>query len=392
MIDEEMKIGYDDITIVPERLTDISSRKECNPYDVDGYLPIFASCMSSVVSIENAKKFNDAKIKTIIPRSYSIADRLNYLAMNNTTPNFVAFSLEEARTYFIDTWEATNKVIREDYKLSEAWPNPIKPFRICIDLANGHMKKLLDTVKEIKKIWGNGIIIMTGNIANPRTYIDYENAGVDYCRITVGSGSVCSTASNTGVFYPPFSLLKEVYTIKKSMGGKCKIVVDGGIRGFRDIQKALIYADYVMIGGLFNKAMESAGKTTYGSFYWNVRGKKIYRPLKTLLYYGKEIPKRKYDKMFKLVKANKLTVWKEIYGMSSKIAQALISSANTGTVTNLKTSEGLHKYQKVEYNIQGWAENETDFLRSAMSYTNSTTLDDYKESQWVRISKRMYND
>lgn len=202
----------------------------------------------------------------------------------------------------------------------------------------------------------------------------------------------CSTASNTGVFYPPFSLLKEVYTIKKSMGGKCKIVVDGGIRGFRDIQKALIYADYVMIGGLFNKAMESAGKTTYGSFYWNVRGKKIYRPLKTLLYYGKEIPKRKYDKMFKLVKANKLTVWKEIYGMSSKIAQALISSANTGTVKNLKTSEGLHKYQKVEYNIQGWAENETDFLRSAMSYTNSRNLDEYKESKWVRISKRMYND
>lgn len=392
MIDEEMKIGYDDITIVPERITTIESRKECNPYDENGMLPIFASCMSSVVSMENVKDFNDAKINAVVPRSYSIPDRIRCLSDLNGTSNFVAFSLDETRAIFRKRKETVLSIIKAPLYAKIGRDFALEPIRICIDLANGHMQCLLNLVKELKDEWGKDIVIMTGNIAEPRTYIDYENAGVDFCRITVGSGSVCSTASNTGVFYPPFSLLKEVYTIKKSMGGKCKIVVDGGIRGFRDIQKALIYADYVMIGGLFNKAMESAGKTTYGSFYWNVRGKKIYRPLKTLLYYGKEIPKRKYDKMFKLVKANKLTVWKEIYGMSSKIAQALISSANTGTVKNLKTSEGLHKYQKVEYNIQGWAENETDFLRSAMSYTNSRNLDEYKESQWVRISKRMYND
>lgn len=392
MIDEEMKIGYDDITIVPERITTIESRKECNPYDENGMLPIFASCMSSVVSMENVKDFNDAKINAVVPRSYSIPDRIRCLSDLNGTSNFVAFSLDEARAIFRKRKETVLSIIKAPLYAKIGRDFVLEPIRICIDLANGHMQCLLNLVKELKDEWGKDIVIMTGNIAEPRTYIDYENAGVDFCRITVGSGSVCSTASNTGVFYPPFSLLKEVYTIKKSIDGKCKIVVDGGIRGFRDIQKALIYADYVMIGGLFNKAMESAGKTTYGSFYWNIRGKKIYRPLKTLLYYGKEIPKRKYDKMFKLVKANKLTVWKEIYGMSSKIAQALISSANTGTVKNLKTSEGLHKYQKVEYNIQGWAENETDFLRSAMSYTNSRNLDEYKESNWVRISKRMYND
>lgn len=387
MVDEEMKIGYDDITIVPERITTIESRKECNPYDENGMLPIFASCMSSVVSIQNACKFNEAKINAVIPRSYSVSDRLKFLGAGNEKTNFVAFSLEEAKSYFLDMKDATLKVIKE-YCPSQ----DIKPVRICIDLANGHMQKLLNLVRDLKKTWGKSIVIMTGNIANPRTYIDYENAGVDFCRVTIGSGNVCSTASNVAVFYPPFSLLKEIYTIKKSIEGKCKVVADGGIHGFRDIQKALIYADYVMVGSLFNKAMESAGKTTYGSFYWNIRGKKIYRPLKTLLYYGKEVPKDKYEKIFRLVKANKLTVWKELYGMSTKIAQALILSANAGTVKNLKTSEGLLKYQKVEYNIQGWAENETDYLRSAMSYTNSRTLDEYKESNWVRISKRMYND
>ena len=204
--------------------------------------------------------------------------------------------------------------------------------------------------------------------------------------------SVCSTSSNTAIHYPVFSLLEEIYDIKQEIDGKCKIVADGGIHGFRDIQKALIYADYVMIGSLFNKAIESAGKTTYGTFYWNVRGKKIVRPLKTLLYYGKEVPHDKYSEVMSLVKQGKVTIWKELFGMSSKIAQALINKANSQETKKLKTSEGLLKYQKVEYTISGWAENETDFLRSAMSYTNSYDLNEYHGAQWVQISKIAYNN
>ena len=147
-----------------------------------------------------------------------------------------------------------------------------------------------------------------------------------------------------------------------------------------------------MIGSLFNRAIESAGKTTYGTFYWNVRGKKIVRPLKTLLYYGKEVPKDKYNDVMKLIKQNKLTVWKEIFGMSSKLAQALVNKANSQETKKLKTSEGLLKYQKAEYTIAGWAENETDYLRSAMSYTNCRFLDEYKDSRWIQISKIFYNN
>lgn len=381
----DIKLNYDDITIVPERLTDICSRKDCNPYDEDGYLPIFASCMSSVVSIENTADFNAARIRTVIPRSYPIGIRLDYLFKNEG--NFVAFSMDETRKNFIDLYNEIQAQIarREVY-------GPHAPLRVCIDLANGHMKCLLDIVREIKSLYGNDICIMTGNIANPQTYIEYEKAGVDYCRISIGTGNVCSTSSNTAVHYPVFSLLSEIYKIKQEINGKCKIIADGGIHGFRDIQKALIYADYVMIGSLFNKAIESAGKTTYGTFYWNIRGKKIARPIKTLLKFGKEVPKDKYSETLSLIKQNKLTVWKELYGQSTKIAQALINKANSDETKKLKTSEGLLKYQKVEYNLKGWAENETDFLRSAMSYTNSKNLEEFKDSQWVQISKIAYNN
>lgn len=378
---QDLKLNYDDITIVPEAVTDICSRSQCIPYDEDGYLPIFASCMSSVVSIENTGDFNAAKIRTVIPRSYPLYVRTEFLEKNED--NFVAFSLNEAKEVFID------KSVQIMSMLSVRSSD--EPLRICIDLANGHMKCLLDLVKEIKEKYGKSIVIMTGNIANPETYKYYEEAGVDYCRCTVGSGNVCSTASNTGIFYSVFSLLKEIYEIKKSINGKCKIIADGGIHGFRDVQKALIYADYVMIGSLFNKAIESAGKTTYGTFYWNIRGKKIARPLKTLFYFGREVPKKKYGEVMSLIKQGKLTVWKELFGQSTKIAQALINNANGNEVKKLKTSEGLFKYQKVEYSLAGWAENETDYLKSSMSYTNSHNLDEYKDSQWVQISKIVYN-
>lgn len=379
---EKIKLNYDDITIVPERITNICSRSACNPYDEEGYLPIFASCMSSVVSIENTGEFNAAKIRTVIPRSYPLSMRLEYLFKNEG--NFVAFSMAEAQDVF-DSEEGIDKFLRKG-ALNRL------PIRICIDLANGHMRCLLDLVKSIKGKWGKNIVIMTGNIANPETYRDYEEAGVDLCRVSIGTGNVCSTSSNTAVHFPVFSLLKETYEVKKSIDGKCKIIADGGIHGFRDIQKALIYSDYVMIGSLFNKAIESAGKTTYGTFYWNVRGKKIARPLKTLLYFGKEVPKKKYGQVLSLIKNGKLTVWKELYGMSSKIAQSLINKANGMEAKRLKTSEGLLKYQKVEYDLAGWAENETDFLRSAMSYTNSLNLDEYKNSEWAQITNIRYNN
>lgn len=198
--------------------------------------------------------------------------------------------------------------------------------------------------------------------------------------------SACLTASNTGIYYPYFSLIKEVYELKQRYGGKAKIIADGNIKAYRDIQKALVYADYVMIGGLFNKAIESAGKTTYGKSYWNVNGNKIFRPLKTLFTYGREIPREKFGKAFKLFKDGNLVIWKEYRGMSHKESQRNISKT-----AKLKTSEGKKFYQMVEYNLPGWAENETDFLRSAMSYTNSRNLEEYKESKFVINQSIAYN-
>lgn len=375
----DVKLHYDDISIVPETLTDIESRKECNPY-IDGMLPIFASPMGSVIDDKNWRNFLDNRINVVIPRTIRLEERLNILWYTCGTESqhkpFVAFSLVEAEKYILNDDQINDPEYIEDGD----------QLRVCIDLANGHMRKLLNLIQDIKKKFGDKVLVMSGNIANPKAYRVYNDVGCDYVRVSIGTGSACLTASNTGVYYPPFSLLMEINEIRKECDGKCKVIADGGIKGFRDIQKALIYADYVMIGGLFNKCIESSGITTYGKSWFNVGRFKIRNYIVDLFRVGKPIRPIQYYDVMRLVKLGLLEINKMFYGMSTKYAQI-----ETQSNQNLKTSEGLIKTQKVEYTLKQWVDNEESYLRSAMSYTNSFTLDDYKESQWVRINGITHN-
>ena len=358
-MENKIKYGYDDINIVPEISSSIEHRSECK---LEPFL--FTAPMSSVVNLDNICDFIGQEIIPIIPRNIPLVDRKFFMfsPLQNTSLFFIALSLEEVE------------------KLLIKFPveGILHPFHICIDIANGHMQKLLNTIKKLKELYGEKIVIMSGNIANPETYKLYEEVGCDYVRCGIGGGAGCITASNTGVYYPLFSLLEETYKIKKSINGKCKIIADGGIRNYCDIQKALLYADYVMLGSMFNKAIESAGKTTYGkSYFITKRGKKILNIFRTIFEFGKEVPKEKYDSVIKRIKSGKLEVWKSFYGMSTKRAQSEMGNKK------LKTSEGIEFSQKVEYSLKDFIDNEKSYLRSAMSYTNSKTLDEYKDKKWV---------
>ena len=358
-MENKIKYGYDDINIVPEISSSIEHRSECK---LESFL--FTAPMSSVVNLDNICDFIGQGIIPIIPRNIPLVDRKFFMfsPLQNTSLFFIALSLEEVEKFLI-------KFPVEGI---------LHPFHICIDIANGHMQKLLNTIKKLKELYGEKIVIMSGNIANPETYKLYEEVGCDYVRCGIGGGAGCITASNTGVYYPLFSLLEETYKIKKSINGKCKIIADGGIRNYCDIQKALLYADYVMLGSMFNKAIESAGKTTYGkSYFITKRGKKILNIFRTIFEFGKEVPKEKYDSVMKRIKSGKLEVWKSFYGMSTKRAQSEMGNKK------LKTSEGIEFSQKVEYSLKDFIDNENSYLRSAMSYTNSKTLDEYKDKKWI---------
>jgi IMP dehydrogenase/GMP reductase len=224
-----------------------------------------------------------------------------------------------------------------------------EPEYVLIDIANGHQEQLVDLIKKTKKICYN-TKIMVGNVANPLTYVELSKAGADYIRIGLGMGSACLTTEQTGVGYPMASLIKDVYEESLSLKTPAKIVADGGIRKYSDIIKSLgLGADAVMIGGVFNKALESSGDT----YLWKTFKVDQYSSFGRWLY--------KHD--YKL--------YKKFRGMSTKEVQQELGNKQP------KTSEGIVKYNEVRWEIEGWTENFRHYLRSAMSYCGAKTLNDF---------------
>ena len=339
--DRSMLYSLSDVSIIPTPVSDIESRSECYPFTQsiegkDQFLPLIAAPMASVVGPGNYKVFWDNNISCIIPRTTPLQERLRLC------PEVMcAFGLREVEENFIE----------KPYNLMG------QKLYILIDIANGHMKKEIDLGKKLKGIYGNSLVLMGGNIANPSTYLAYNGAGFDFLRVGIGGGSRCTTSTQTGIHYPMASLISEIHeeVCKRYIRytpGRTKIVADGGMRSYSDIIKALaLGADYVMIGSILSKTKEACGPS-----YWE-NGH----------------------------------LWRDYYGMSTKRAQAEILGFSSQEEAKehkqiLKTSEGRIERVEVEYSLSGWVENFTDYLRSAMSYTSSRSLDKFKDARVQVIS------
>jgi len=339
------KFDFKDIVLVPETLTDIFSRKDVDVFTPEHYLPIMVSPMDTVVNEHNYKVFEDCGMMVCLPRGVKVFHTKSRL--------FMSLSLEDFED-FVD-----------DYSVGIY---PKGRVSILVDIANGHMRKLYNLVDRFMnhRRVDLGHEIMVGNIANPKTYGEYAKLGVDYIRVGIGGGSGCLTSANTGIHYPMASLIKECYEIKKSNKYKTRIVADGGFRNYDEIIKAIsLGADYVMLGGILNKSLESCGQ--------NKLFKKIKISQSTANYIWNNVPFLKKH------------LYKSFRGMSTKEVQK-----KWGREV-LKTSEGISKFNKVEYTVPQWVNNFNDYLSSAMSYTNSINLDTFKESQHEFITQNALN-
>lgn len=332
MLDLEMKYGYNDVSIVPAKISYINHRFDVNPCQDYGMLPIFAAPMSSIY-IKNDTTFWLNDIYNIVPRSVDIKERLS----PKLHGMWRAFSLSEIEKYFIK-----NK--QNDFI-----------YKICIDIANGHLNHLYEVVKKLKSLYPR-CKIMTGNIANPETLLIADNAGVDYIRLGIGSGSGCITSSNTAVHYPMASLINDCYKYKKHWNLKIKLIADGGIRNYDDVIKALaLGADYVMIGGLFAEC-----KDTNPNYYIKSNG--VYC-------------KANEEDLQNL----EIQLYHKFYGMASKQGMKDLH-------LNKHTAEGITRYIPIKYDsLHQWASNMKDYLRSAMSYCNVKRLQDFIGTPKVTI-------
>ena len=126
---------------------------------------------------------------------------------------------------------------------------------VCIDIAHGHSKVMIDLVKKIKTQFPNKDVI-AGNVCTATAVHDLYSAGADAIKCGVGPGSCCTTRMVTGFGVPQFTAILNCAKVARKL--KIPLIADGGIRNSRDIVLALAAgASTVMIGGLFSKTIES---------------------------------------------------------------------------------------------------------------------------------------
>jgi IMP dehydrogenase/GMP reductase len=333
-----MLYDFDDILIEPATLSTINSRSEINPKNTYGMLPLMTAPMDTVVCENNFHLFKNKGILPVLPR---IPNPNSDWVDTNI---FLSYSLQDFEKLFLK-----NKVYV---------PNGERILAL-IDVANGHMENLFELSKEAKKRYGYSMRLMVGNVANPETFEKYCQIEVDLVRIGIGNGNGCLTTVQTGVGYPMASLIEECTKIqrKKHLIGshvhyKTEIVADGGFKKYSDVIKALaLGADYVMLGSILNKALESSGETTRIS-----DGLGHHEIINQFSSEAKE--------MFHA----ELPLFKTFRGMSTKEVQKAWGKEE------LTTSEGVVRRNKVEYTLDGWVKNFEDYLKSAMSYTGKKEL------------------
>ncbi|WP_062107859.1 IMP dehydrogenase [Bacillus niameyensis] len=130
---------------------------------------------------------------------------------------------------------------------------------IVIDTAHGHSAGVINTVKEIRKIYPD-LNIIAGNVATAEATAELFDAGADVVKVGIGPGSICTTRVVAGVGVPQISAVYDCATEARKHGKA--IIADGGIKYSGDIVKALAAGGHaVMLGSMLAGTSESPGET-----------------------------------------------------------------------------------------------------------------------------------
>ncbi len=196
---------------------------------------------------------------------------------------------------------------------------------LTIDIAHGHSVIMIEMLEWVKKTFPH-IEIIAGNVATPEATKELIEAGADAIKVGIGPGSMCTTRIITGCGVPQLTAIALCSDEARKHG--VPVIADGGLRNSGDIVKALVAgAQTVMLGSLLAGSLETPGAI--------VQGRKKYR------------------------------------GMASKAAQ----DAWRGGVPEGMAPEGMNTSIAVKGPVQNILSELTGGIRSAMSYINSSELE-----------------
>ncbi len=343
-IENETKLDYEDVLIRPKRST-MTSRKEVeidreftfyhSPKKWRG-LPIMTANMATCGTFEMAEVLAPHKIVTTFHKYYSLEDFQKFFETFDN-PDYICYTLGIRD---IDI-EKLNQM--KEAKLLEKFSF------ICLDVPNGYLERFLESIKLVRSICPEHIIIAGNVVTNEMTEEIILN-GADIVKVGIGPGSACTTRRMTGVGYPQLSAVIECADAAHGIAndqGVGRIIADGGQQYPSCVAKAFCAgADFNMFGSMFSGFDQSAGEI-------------------------KEIDGKKY---------------KEYFGSSSNKAM----SEFYGKKDAHRASEGRETLMPYKGDINNFIQDLLGALRSTGTYIGARTLKEFpKRATFVRVNHQL---
>ena len=235
-------LDYKDISLVSRQISTISSRDEIDTsVEFCGRklsVPIIASPMKDVCDGYIAKLMMDNGAFGIIHRFSSIAQQV---AEYQVAPGAgCAIGITG------DWFERFEALYQAGCRI------------FCLDIASRANTAIIPALEKL--YISDDLHFIVGNVASAEGFeFCAKQLGVSAVRLGVAGGAGCTTKNATGIYFPMFSLIDEIY--KYNIGTPIKTIADGGIKEPGDFCKAIgIGADVVMLGSLIANTIESPAR------------------------------------------------------------------------------------------------------------------------------------
>ena len=258
-IEEDIKLDYSDVLLRPKRSTltsrkDVSLERKFNfyhsPKTWEG-IPIMTANMATCGTFEMARVLSKQKIITTFHKYYTIDEYKEFFKDFNN-PDYIVYTLGIRDEDIAQLNEMISSGLINNFSF------------ICIDVPNGYLERFLETIKLIRSLCKDHIII-AGNVVTNEMTEEIILSGADIVKVGIGPGSACTTRKMTGVGYPQLSAVIEcsdaAHGISNGQSKHGLVIADGGQQYPSCVAKAFCGgADFNMMGSLFSGFDESAGK------------------------------------------------------------------------------------------------------------------------------------
>jgi len=133
---------------------------------------------------------------------------------------------------------------------------------LVIDTAHGDSLPVLDTLKQLKGIYGDRVDIVAGNISEGASAERLIAAGADGVKVGQGPGSICTTRIIAGIGTPQVTAIYQCAEAAERNG--VPVCADGGVKYSGDIPIAIgAGASSVMLGSMLAGVKEAPGELVF---------------------------------------------------------------------------------------------------------------------------------